>query len=136
MSARVSFVVLAAAAALSACGQGSGSSASGGDKYAGLDEAIRSWRTEIQSTEPACQTKDGKGCEAFEVVCKAERDIPTAAQAKGETVKVVAAMRWSAWDEGRAESKPASAVAEFSRAGASWTRADAGPVNLSTCASA
>lgn len=134
MSARVSFIVLAAAAALSACGQGSSSSGSGDDKFAGLDEAIRGWRTEIQSTEPACQAKDGKGCEAFEVVCKAERAIPAEAQAKGESAKVVAAMRWSAWDEARAEAKPASAVAEFSRTGSAWTRVEAGPVNLSTCA--
>ena len=133
MSARVSFILLAAAAALSGCGQASTAS-SAGDKFAGLDEAIRSWRTEIQSSEPACQAKGGKGCEAFEVVCKAERAIPAEAQAKGESAKVVAAMRWSAWDETRAEAKPASAVAEFSRTGSSWTRVEAGPVNLSTCA--
>lgn len=136
MSARVTLLVLAAAAALAGCGQQGAKTAAPGDKFAGLDEAIRTWRTEIQAAEPACKSKDGKGCEAFEVVCKAERDIPADAQAKGETAKVVAAMRWSAWDEARGEAAPASEVAEFSRRGDAWTRAKAGPVNLSTCASA
>lgn len=123
--------------ALAGCGPGGGGSASGKAEtgpYAGLETAIKGWRADIVKAEPACQAKGGKGCEGFEVACKGERSLTPEETAKGVTAKVAVAMTWTGWDAARAEHQPESGAAEFAKVGQAWTRTEAKPVNLSTCA--
>lgn len=132
--------ILSAAAILSlavlgACSSGgdAASSGSGEDpRFAGLDQQILAWRTDIEASNPACATKtDGTGCESFQVTCKAERTITPEEQAKGVTAKLVAAMTFTGKG---VDGKPGSAFAEFAKAGETWTRTETSSVNLSTCA--
>lgn len=129
-------LVIAGLLALGGCGQAAKTAANPDDKYAGLDEAILGWHAAIKAADAACKAKDGKGCQGFEVACKGEREIAPAEQAKGVSAKVVVAMSWEGWDEARAEYRLSSGFAEFNKVGGAWTRADAGPVNLSTCVAA
>lgn len=105
-----------------------------GDRFAGLDSAIRVWKDDIAAHHPSCQAQAaGQRCQFFEVACKAERVITPEEQAQGVTAKVVANMSWSGFDSKGAE-QPASAAAEFSRAEGVWRRREAKPVNPATCA--
>lgn len=122
-------------ALLGACSSG-GDAASGGSdedpRFAGLDQQILAWRTDIEASNPACATKtDGAGCESFQVTCKAERTITPEDQAKGVTAKLVAAMTFTGKG---VDGKPGSAFAEFAKTGDTWTRAETSSVNLTTCA--
>ncbi|MCR5878279.1 hypothetical protein [Phenylobacterium sp. J367] len=124
---------LAPLALLAACsGADTASTASGDDRFAGLDQQISAWRTDIEATNPSCATKvDGAGCESFQVTCKAERTITPEEQAQGVTAKLVSAMTFTGKG---AEGRPGSAFATFSKAGDAWTRTEAPSVNLTTCA--
>jgi len=116
---------------LAACSQGGSAGADSKDPYAGLDKQIVAWHTDLEASHPACRTKvDGHGCEGFEVRCKAMQEITPDETAKGVTAQVVAAMTFS----GRNGGKAGSAFALFSKAGGQWTRAEAMPVKLDTCA--
>jgi hypothetical protein len=132
---RVAGAVVAAALILGGCQQGGGAGQAG-DKYAGLDTAIRTWHASIKDTHALCASKTaGQACQGFEVACKGERPLGQEEASKGVTAKIIAAMSWEAWDPKAAEYRPASGVAEFTKVGSEWRRSDdAGPVNLSTCA--
>lgn len=126
--------LLLAALVLSACSSGD-NAASSSDPNAGLDAEILAWRNDVEASHPACATKvEGKGCESFEVTCKGLQELTPDEQAKGITTQVVAAMRFSARMADGSTGKAGSAFAEFTKANGQWTRAEAKPVNLSTCA--
>jgi hypothetical protein len=132
------FVTLALAtlvlAACGASGGGGGSNPNEDPRFAGLDQQIATWRTEIEKSNEACAAAGGKGCQDFQVACKAEREITPADQAKGVTAKLVAAMTFNSQGDTADDLKPGSAFAEFAKAGEAWTRSEATPVNLGTCA--
>lgn len=130
---RPALTLLLAAAALAACSQGDGP-ADSSDPYAGLDAQIVAWRDQIEASHPACAQKvGGKGCESFEVTCKAAREITADEAARGVTAQLVAAFRFQGLAAG-ANAKPNSAFAEFTRAGGQWARAETEPVNMTSCA--
>lgn len=140
MILRPSSMLLATAAlgvlVLSACSSGEGgSTAASSDPYAGFDAQIPAWRTEVENTHEACAVKNnGKGCEAFEVTCKGAKDLTAEDTAKGVTARVVAAMRFSSTSADGSTGKPATAYADFAKAGETWTRTVADPVSPTTCA--
>ena len=112
-------------------GQSKGGAA---DPYAGLDDAIRTWKTEIAASEPSCRRAPaGQKCEMFEVSCKAQRTITPQDQAKGVTAKLVADMTWSGFDE-KGSAEPASDAALFTKSNGAWSRAENKPVNPESCA--
>ncbi len=123
------------AALLAACSQGGGAKSSSSDPYAGLDTQILAWRTEIEANHSACANKvEGKGCQDFQVMCKAAQDITPDETAKGVTAKVVAAMTFAGRNADGSTGKSGSSFATFAKSGDAWTRAEAKPVNLTTCA--
>lgn len=133
---RLPMAILAAATlGLTACGDSAGQQqAQGGDKYAGLDTAIRAWHGEIKSENDECKGKaEGEQCRAFEVSCKGEREVAPDEAAKGMQAKVAVAMGWEGWDAARSEYRQSTAVAEFQKVSGEWKRTPTGPVNLSTC---
>ena len=129
---------LAAAAALaalllSACSQGD--QANSADPTAGLDQQILAWRTAIEAGHPACAAKvEGKGCQDFQVMCKAHQEIDAAETARGVTAQVVAAMTFAGRNPDGSTGKSGSAFAVFSKADNTWTREESKPVNMSSCA--
>lgn len=128
--------VLAAgfAVVIAACSQG-GAATDPNDPYAGLDPQILAWRTDIEASHPTCATKvEGKGCEGFEVRCKGAQEIGPDDAARGVTAQVISAMTFVARNPDGSTGKPGSAFALFSKAGGEWSRAEAMPVNLTTCA--
>jgi hypothetical protein len=115
-------------------GCNSASKSDANDPYAGLDDAIRAWKTDISAADASCRRAPaGSKCETFEVSCKAQRPITPQDQTKGVTAKLVAHMSWSGFDE-RGAPQPVSMAALFTRAGGAWTRAETKPVNPETCA--
>ncbi len=127
-------VIAAALFMLAACGESPAPQAS--DPYSGLAPEILAWRTDLEASHPACTAKvEGKGCESFEVTCKGAKGLTKSDRAGGMSAKVVAAMVFQGRG-GPGGGKPGSAFAEFSKAGGQWTRAENGPVNLTTCAPA
>jgi hypothetical protein len=119
---------------LAACSQG-GQKPAAGDLNAELQPQILDWRNAVEANHVACKAKvGGKGCESFEVACKAAMDITPAEQAKGVTAKVIAAMTFNGRNPDGSSGKPGSAFAQFSKANGAWTRVEAKPVNMSTCA--
>jgi len=127
-------VLMLAGLAVAGCGE-SGDAGAAADPYAGMDKQILAWRSDIEATHVACKTKvEGQGCESFQVTCKAAREITPEEQAKGVTAQLVAAMNFNARNPDGSTGKPGSAFAEFTKAGGDWTRREAEPVNLSTCA--
>jgi hypothetical protein len=124
---------LLAALLLTACGQaapGAGAAKPAEDpKFAGLDAQILQWRGEIDKADPTCKAG---GCSDYDVACKGERTMTPEDTAKGATAKVIVAMTFNSKADPNA--RPGSAFAEFTKTAAGWTRAEAKPVNLSTCA--
>lgn len=119
---------------LAACSEGGGKT-DPGDPYAGLDREIVAWHTALEAESPVCQAKvEGHGCESFEVMCKAMQEITPDETAKGVTHQVVAAMTFNARSADGSSGKAGSAFALFSKAGGQWTRTEAMPVNMRTCA--
>ena len=135
MIRRVLLASLAAASlVLAGCGK-SDDAAQPGDPYAGLDREILGWRTAIEAAHPACAAKvEGKGCDSFQVMCKAEQEIDSGEAARGVTAQVIAAMSFNGRNPDGSSGKSGSAFATFSKAGDAWTREEAGPVNMSSCA--
>jgi len=124
-----------AALLVAACSQGGGAANAANDPYAGLSTEILAWRGGIEASHPNCKTKvDGKGCDTFQVNCKAAQEITPDEQAKGVTAQVVAAMTFNGRTADGSSGRPGSAFAEFSKAGGQWTHQEAKPVNLATCA--
>ncbi|MDP3489814.1 MAG: hypothetical protein Q8R71_06725 [Phenylobacterium sp.] len=131
--------LITALAALGAC---STERAAETDPYAGLSEAVRDWRLALVDS-PACPAPapeagvEGpgarEGCRSFAETCKVEAPLTEAERASGAQVKALTGLRWEAWDPVASEFRNASAAAYFTRAGETWTRSDAPPVNLSTC---
>jgi len=128
-----SFLIAALAVlTLTACRKAGGASTSS-DPYAGLEAQFLDWRAEIEATHPTCRIKvEKKGCEAFQITCKAQQEITPDETARGVTAQIVAAMTFT----GRGGGDLGSSFAVFSKAGGTWTRVEASPVNLSTCAPA
>ena len=123
-----------AALLLTACSQGGGASESN-DPYAGLGGEILSWRNAIEASHPACATKvEGKGCQDFQVMCKGAREVSPDETAKGVTAQVIVAMTFAGRNSDGSTGKSGSSFALFSRTGDTWTRTEAMPVNLQTCA--
>jgi hypothetical protein len=111
-----------------------GNKAASTDPYAGLDEAIKGWKAELAATEVSCKRAPaGEKCDTFEVACKAQRTITPQDQARGVTAKLVADMTWSGFDD-KGAPQPSSAAALFEKAGGTWSRSPAKPVNPDTCA--
>jgi hypothetical protein len=130
----VSGALFGLALALSACSQG-GDKTDPNDPYSGLDPQIVAWRDAIEAQHPACKAKvEGKGCVDFQVMCKAAQDISPDEKAKGITAQVVAAMTFDAKTPDGGTGKSGSAFALFSKAGGKWTRAEAKPVKMDSCA--
>lgn len=121
-----------AAVALTLAGCGDASAPKAQDKYAGLDQQILAWRTDLLKSDPACSAS-AQACSAFEVGCKGERPISPAETAKGVSAKVVVAMSWTALDPKTHQSTPVAGVKQFEKVGGAWTSRTVGPVNLSTC---
>jgi hypothetical protein len=108
--------------------------AASNDPYAGLSDEILKWKTELAATDISCKRAPaGQKCSMFEVSCKAQRPIMPQEQAAGVSAKVVADLTWSGFDD-KGRDQPASAAAEFSKAGGAWTRGPAKPVNPDSCA--
>ncbi len=125
--------LVAALLLLAGCGQSGGSSAQG--PYGGLDEEILAWRNDLEAHHVACRAKvEGKGCESFEVTCKAAQEIGPDEIAQGVTAKVIAAMRFNGRAPDGSTGKPGSAFALFTKHGQTWTRTEAMPVNMTSCA--
>lgn len=115
---------------LAACSPGGKADAN--DPNAGLDPEILAWHTALEAGHVACQTKvEGRGCDSFEVTCKAMQEITPDETAKGVTAQVVAAMSFNGRSGG---GQAGSAFALFSKAGGKWTRTEAMPVNMHSCA--
>lgn len=104
------------------------------DPFAGLDQAILTWKGDITASDASCKPKAaGQKCEMFEVSCKAQRAITPDEQARGVTAKVVADMSWNGFDKFGAP-QSASAAALFEKANGAWTRTSYKPVNPESCA--
>jgi len=132
---RLSVVVCLAALSLAACGQAGGNKQASTGPYAGLETQILEWRKTIEATHSACATKvDGKGCQDFQVMCKAAQEITPDETAKGVTAQVVAAMTFAGRKSDGSTGKSGSSFALFSKTADGWTRTEAMPVNLRTCA--
>lgn len=120
---------------LSACSPGGGAKSASNDPYSGLDTQIVAWRTAIEASHSTCAAKvEGKGCQDFQVMCKAMQDVTSDEAAKGVTAKVVAAMTFAARSPDGSTGKSGSSFANFAKAGDTWTRTEAKPVNMTTCA--
>lgn len=133
---KLPLAILATTLALAACSPSGKSTAGaqGGDPYAGLDVAIKTWHADIKASDAQCKGKpEGQQCQQFEVACKGERKISPEETAQGMSAKVAVAMGWEGWDDKRAEYRPASSAVEFQKVGGEWKRLATGPVNLSTC---
>ena len=131
------FLVAALAAlALAGCSKPDDASTST-DPYAGLEREFLNWRSDIEATHRSCRFKvDNKGCEAFQITCKAQQEITADETARGITAQIIAAMTFTGRDGDGSGGSPGSSFAIFSKAAGAWTRVDASPVNLSTCAPA
>lgn len=127
--------VAAALAALLVTACSSGDKADSSDPYAGQNQQILAWRTEIEATHPACATKvEGKGCQDFQVMCKGAQEIDAAKKAKGVTAEFVGAMTFAGRNADGSTGKSGSAFATFTKTNNEWTRVEAKPVNMTTCA--
>lgn len=119
---------------LSACGSDADNTASD-DPAAGLSAEISGWSKALEASHPACSTKvEGKGCQDFQVTCKAYQEISNDEAAKGVTSQVVAAMTFASRNADGSTGKSGSAFGLFSKARDGWTRDEASPVNLQSCA--
>ena len=113
---------------------GQKTASAGADPYAGLDEAIRSWKTAVAATDESCRhAPAGSKCEMFDISCKAQRTITADDQAKGVTAKLVADMSWSGYDD-KGAPQPDSAAALFTKANGVWTRSETKAVDPVGCA--
>ena len=105
------------------------------DPYAGLDTQILAWRAALEASHPACSIKvEGRGCESFEITCKAAQEITPDERAQGVDAQVVAAMTFNGRNTDGSSGKPGSAFAVFSKADKAWTRTETRPVNMTSCA--
>ena len=119
---------------LAGCSGGDKSASSAADPYAGLNDVVLSWKTELAASDTSCkQAPAGEKCEMFQVSCKAQRTITPGEAAKGVTAKLVADMTWSGFDD-KGQGRPASAAALFTKAAGVWARTPTKPVNPDTCA--
>lgn len=130
---RPAVAALFAALLVTACS--SGDKADPNDPYSGMDKQILAWRTDLEANHPACSAKvEGKGCQDFQVMCKAAQEIDAAETARGVTAQVVAAMTFAGRNPDGSTGKSGSAFAVFSKAKNAWTRTESKPVNMSSCA--
>lgn len=119
--------------ALAACSPGD--KAASNDPYAGLPAQIAQWHKDLEAKHPACAAKvDGKGCQDFQVMCKAEQEISPDEAQRGITHQVIAAMTFAGRNPDGSTGKSGSAFALFSKTKDGWTRGEAMPVNMKTCA--
>ena len=124
---------IAALMMLGACSQAE--KAAPGDKFAGLDKEILTWRQEILKSDKLCQSQaEGQKCEGFEVTCKAERTITPDETAKGVSAKVVAALNFSGFDQKFQQPQTGQATSLFTNTKGAWSRTEHTSVNPHTCA--
>jgi len=122
-------------ALLAACSPGGGGDAASSDPNVALRPLIAQWSKDVEATHSACTAKvDGKGCQDFQVTCKAEHLVGPEDAQKGVTTQVVAAMTFAGRNPDGSTGKSGSAFALFSKTDDGWTRGPAMPVNLQTCA--
>lgn len=127
--------VAAALAALVVSACSSGEKADASNPTAGLDTEILAWRTAVEAGHPACAAKvEGKGCQDFQVMCKAYQEIDAAEKAKGVVTQVVAAMTFAGRNPDGSTGKSGSSFMLFSKDASGWTRTESKPVNMSSCA--
>ncbi|MBL8771050.1 MAG: hypothetical protein JNK30_06670 [Phenylobacterium sp.] len=120
---------------LSACSSGGGDAAASDDPNVALRPLIAQWSKDIEATHSACSAKvEGKGCQDFQVTCKAEHAVGAADAQRGVTAQVIAAMTFAGRNPDGSTGKSGSSFALFSKAADGWTRGEAMPVNLQTCA--
>ncbi|MFL5296691.1 MAG: hypothetical protein ACJ798_09960 [Phenylobacterium sp.] len=127
---------VAAVAALLLLGACSPDGQSGGEqgKFAGFEEQIPKWKTEIVASDPLCRSPEkDQRCEGFDVACKAERTLSADDTAKGITARVVAAMTWNGFDPKFRHAQSGVRAAEFIKGPSGWTRVEHSPVNMETC---
>jgi len=126
---------LAVLAALFVTACSSGDKAASSDPYAGQDQQILAWRADVEAKHPACANKvEGKGCQDFQVMCKAAQEIDADETAKGVTAQFVAAMTFAGRNPDGSTGKSGSSFATFTKANNEWSREEAKPVNMSSCA--
>ncbi len=131
---RIAAASLSALCLLSACAPKHGEPVDT-DRYAGLSPQILVWRTALEAQHSACALKvNGRGCEAFQVTCKAAQAITSAERARGVSAKLVAAMTFNGRSPDGSGGKLGSAFAIFTKAGGVWARTEAAPVNMTSCA--
>ena len=120
---------------LGACGQSAQPTGQAQGKFAGLDGEILKWRMDIIASDPLCKNSAAdKKCQAFEVSCKAERELTADDRAKGVTAHVVTAMTWEGWDPALRQVQSGARTVQFNRSATGWTRAEHPPVNTTSCA--
>jgi hypothetical protein len=121
---------------LAACSPGGGKpDAASDDPNVALRPLIAQWSKDLEATHSACATKvEGKGCQDFQVTCKAEHTVGPGDAQKGVTEQVIAAMTFAGRNADGSTGKSGSAFALFSKTKDGWTRGEAMPVNLQTCA--
>ena len=120
---------------LTACSKGEDSEAKAEDPNVALRPLIAQWSKDLEATHPACGVKvEGKGCQDFQVTCKAVHEVSPEDAKKGITDQVVAAMTFAARNPDGSTGKSGSAFALFSKTGDTWSQGGSDPVNLQTCA--
>ena len=118
---------------LGACSQAETPAA--GDKFAGLDKEILTWRQDILKSDKLCQSQaEGQKCEGFEVTCKAERTITPDETARGVSAKVVAALNFSGFDQTFKQPQTGQATALAINTTVAWSRVVHTSVDPNTCA--
>jgi phosphopantothenoylcysteine synthetase/decarboxylase len=127
-------VAAAFAIFLVACTEG-GQATDSGDPYAGHESQIQAWRDAVEANHPACSAKvEGKGCQDFQVMCKAAQDITPEEAAEGVTAKLVAAMTFAGRNPDGSTGKSGSSFNYIVKSADGWSRQEAKPVNMSSCA--
>jgi hypothetical protein len=128
----------AAAAALlllTACSKSGGAGGETQDKYAGLDQAILKWRTDIVAADPLCVGAPAESrCLNFAVSCKVEQPLAADDAAHGVTARVLAAITWSGYDQKLKQAQDGAQAAAFAKGPTGWTRTTHKPVNMDSCA--
>ena len=120
---------------LAACSPEAGKTPASDDPAAGLSAEISVWHKGLEASHSACASKvGGKGCQDFQVTCKAYQEISPDEAARGVTSQVVAAMTFAGRNPDGSTGRSGSAFALFSKTRDGWSRAEAMPVNLQSCA--
>ncbi|MDZ4371360.1 MAG: hypothetical protein U1C74_08075 [Phenylobacterium sp.] len=123
------------AALLVGCSSSEEAAGDSGDPYAGHESQIQAWRDDVEANHPACAAKvDGKGCQDFQVMCKAQQDLTPDDTARGVTARLVAAMTFAGRNEDGSTGTSGSSFTYMVKTAEGWSREESKPVNMTTCA--